>query len=264
MHLEQLLATVTNEPVQHHLRYPASWCQGRTAFGGLSSAFALQAMSLNVEPSRKLRSVNVNFIAPLLPDQDFSLTCTKLRESKNSSQFLVTLTQNEQTCLLVQGLYAKDKASEITVPCTHTMALKPVDPARILPYQEGVMPAFFQHVNLNIQQGNMPFTQATSSHLAGWMKLKQQQQPYQDTHILTLMDAWPPTQLQLYPCPAPASTMTWYVEFINHPTLACDQWLGYDVKTVQAQNGYGFEEGEIWSQDGTLLALTRQTVALFA
>ena len=61
--------------------------------------------------------------------------------------------------------------------------------------------------------------------------------------------------------PAPASSMSWYLEFVQTPQLSAGEWLGFEAITDHCKDGYGLEDGCIWSQSGELLALTRQTVA---
>jgi acyl-CoA thioesterase len=79
-----------------------------------------------------------------------------------------------------------------------------------------------------------------------------------------LIDVWPPTVLQQLKWPAPASTMSWNVEFIHpHPVIAPTDWLGYECVTRQAAQGYAHTEANIYTPDGTLIALSRQTVTVF-
>ena len=245
------------------MQFPANWCQGRTAFGGLSAALLYQAMRQQIEPSRRLLSLSTNFVGPLLADTEFSLHIEILREGKNSTQVLAKTMQNDQVSVIVQACFAKSRNSGISVPVSKEMTLAPVDSRYVLPFKSGAMPEFFQHVDLCPQQGSMPFVGADTSHLGGWMKLKQTPAQFTEAHIIALTDAWPPTLLQMFKQPAPASSMAWYLEFVQQPQLESDQWLGFEAITHHCKDGYGLEDGCIWSQSGELIALTRQTVALF-
>ena len=44
------------------MEFPANWCQGRTAFGGLSAALLYQAIRKHIDPSRRLLSLSTNFV----------------------------------------------------------------------------------------------------------------------------------------------------------------------------------------------------------
>ena len=270
MHFDQLLQQATaigQLPVAKRntatMQFPASWCQGRTAFGGLSAALLYQAMRQQISSDRRLLSISTNFVGPLLADTDFSMAVDILREGKNSTQVLAKAVQNNQVSVVVQACFAKARDSAIHVPVSKKMTLKPVEPRHTLPFQSNTMPAFFQHIDLCPQQGAMPFSAADSSHLGGWMKLKHATDTINEAHIIALTDAWPPTLLQMFKQPAPASSMSWYLEFVQAPQLASDEWLGFEAMTHHCKDGYGLEDGSIWSQAGELLALTRQTVALF-
>ena len=96
------------------------------------------------------------------------------------------------------------------------------------------------------------------------MKFKQGPSQMAEAHIIALTDAWPPTLLQMFKQPAPASSMSWYIEFLDEPEVAPDAWVGYEAITHHSKGGYGLEDGCIWREDGKLVALSRQTVALFA
>lgn len=270
MHFDQLLQSAAHiglmpahEQAKATMQFPANWCQGRTAFGGLSASLLYQAMRQQVEASRRLLSISTNFVGPLLADTEFSLIVEVLREGKSSTQVLAKAVQNNQVSVVVQACFAKPRDSAINVPVTKTMELKPVDPRYTLPFKSGAMPEFFQHVDLCPQQGAMPFAGADTSHLGGWMRLKESPNEITEAHIIALTDAWPPTLLQMFKQPAPASSMSWYLEFVQMPQLGAQQWLGFEAITQHCKHGYGLEDGCIWSQSGELIALTRQTVALF-
>jgi acyl-CoA thioesterase len=245
------------------MQFPENWCQGRTAFGGLSAALLYQAIRGQVSSDRRLLSLSTNFVGPLLADTPFSLSIEMLRQGKSSTQVLAKAIQNGQVCVIVQACFAKNRQSAVNVPVSKSLGLNPVDEQHILPFIKEQMPAFFQHVDLCPQQGSMPFSSAETSHLGGWMRFKHTPDQITEAHVIALTDAWPPTLLQMFKQPAPASSMSWYLEFVQAPDLKPGEWLGFEAITHHSKDGYGLEDGCIWSQSGELIALTRQTVALF-
>lgn len=85
-----------------------------------------------------------------------------------------------------------------------------------------------------------------------------------DAHLIALIDAWPPTILQMLRWPAPASTMSWNLEFIHpHGPVAGDDWFAYQADTRQAADGYCHSEANIWDTRGELIAISRQIIAVF-
>lgn len=263
MTFDELIHSPCLKKKEAQMTFPANWCQGRTAFGGLSAAIAVQNMKHQLDEPRRLLSVSVNFVGPLLEGTPFTVSTTILRSGKNATQMQTQLVQSGQVCLIAIGCFGKDRESAIAVSNNERPSLQEVDTAAVLPYQEGVMPAFFQHVALNAQQGALPFSGAASSNLGGWMKFKQQNANMNELHVLALADAWPPTLLQMCKAPSPASSMSWYIEFLSDIDLSSQSWLGFEAITHNSNNGYGIEDAKIWTQDGKLAALSRQTVAVF-
>ncbi|MBQ4849643.1 acyl-CoA thioesterase II [Pseudoalteromonas sp. MMG012] len=264
MTFDELLSNPTLLKTPCELVFPQSWCQGRTAFGGLSAAMMLQNMKHQLPDNRRVLSMSVNFVGPLFSEHPFIIETQILRSGKNATQMLSTIKQGEKVCLVAQGCFAKERESKAIVPITQNHQLSPANSERILPYQKNVMPEFFQHVALNLQDGDMPFSGSNNSTLGGWMKFKQAPtDTLQDVHLLALADAWPPTLLQMADTPSPASSMSWYIEFVEDITLSNNAWLGFEAHTHHSANGYGLEDAKIYADDGRLLALSRQTVAIF-
>jgi acyl-CoA thioesterase len=58
--------------------------------------------------------------------------------------------------------------------------------------------------------------------------------------------------------------MSWSVEFIHpHQKFAPQDWFAYQARTRQASDGYANTEANIWDAQGQLVAISRQTVAVF-
>ena len=263
MNFDQLLAQTATDSATP-LTFPTSWCQGRTAFGGISAAMLLAAAQRKVSHEFRLLSMSTNFIGPLLADTDFHIEIEVLRQGKNSCQILARAIQQSQTCVMAQICFAKHRPSDLSVENNQQCDLRPVDPSFVIPYHSGVSPEFFQHIDLSPQQGAMPFAGADTSHLGGWMKFKIPPTQFSVAHVLALTDAWPPTMLQMFKQAAPASSMSWYIEFLSEPQLERTQWLGFEAITHHSSDGYAIEDAKIWSEAGQLVALSRQTVAIFA
>ena len=261
MHFDQLLDTVSKSHTD--LAFPANWCQGRTAFGGISAAMLYTAMRNKIASDREILSLSTNFVGPLIADTPFDISLTILREGKNTTQIEARITQNEKVAVIALACFAIKRDSNVIVENKQSCPLSPVNENNLIPYIEGITPQFFQHMSFNIQKGAMPFSKAKDGELAGWMRLKETPSSVTTAHILALTDAWPPAQLQMFSKPAPASSMSWYIEFLPHKPLAADAWLAFDAFTHHSRDGYACEEANIYTQSGELIAMSRQTVALF-
>lgn len=240
------------------------WAQGRTVFGGLSAAILASAMSKEVTDARPLRILNISFIAPLLVEQEASITVEHLRDGKNVTQMQARLYQNGQVCVQAVACFAQDRSSNIAIDHQLSFDLPPPKKSKFMPLIPGVTPKFLKHVQLNFEQGQLPFTGSKVSNIAGWMKFKKAPKELSVAHWIALADAWPPTVLQMLRWPKPASTLSWQIEILEpHLEIANDAWLGMDAMTKQAGEGYVHTEAHVWSETGHLLMLSRQCDTVF-
>ncbi|MCF6439618.1 thioesterase family protein [Pseudoalteromonas luteoviolacea] len=267
MNFEAIISSTELSEQPCRLSVPNTWSQGRTVFGGLSAALMLKHMYIQLnDQDRQLLSFSCNFVAPLIASEPFTINTSILRQGKNVTQLESRIEQRDSVCLVSLASFAKQRPSNIKVKSQIKPAILNTDinEENTIQYVEGIFPAFIQHVDLNIQAGAMPFSGADSSELHGWMKFKQMpQKTAQELYILALADAWPPTLLQLCNKPSPASTVSWYIEFLQPLELSTHDWVGYEAITHQASNGYGIEDAKVFSKAGDLIALSRQTVAVF-
>ncbi|MBW3696880.1 thioesterase family protein [Vibrio sp. T187] len=266
MHIDQLLKQaeecVNNDTT---MTFPESWAQGRTAFGGISAALLYTAMKAKVAANRPLRSLTTNFVGPLLSDTPFSFEVEILREGKNASQLTARLIQNGDVAVIQQASFGVDRFSDIEVTNLDQHGLREPEALPLVPFVPSVTPSFIGNMDLAIEEGAMPYTAQPQSHLNGWMRFKEAPSHISDAHLICLVDAWPPAVLQMMKGPAPASTMMWNLEFIHpHKPVDPTSWFAYKAITRQAGNGYAHLEADIWNDAGELVAISRQSVAVFS
>lgn len=243
---------------------PKSWAQGRTAFGGISAGMLYAAVKAVVANDRVLRSYTTNFVGPLNTDTPFTIQVNLLREGANVSQYTVSAVQNDKTCVFVQATFGVARNSSIAVANTERHEMSEPVKAKFIPQIPKITPKFLQHFDLSIDKGGLPFTRKKSSDYWGFMRFKKPPAEITDAHIITMIDAWPPTLLQMMKLPAPASTVSWNLEFIHpHKPFSPTDWFAYQARTRHAADGYGHTEATIWDKDNEVIALSRQTVAVF-
>jgi len=243
---------------------PSTWGQGRTVFGGLSAAILNRAMANEIKDNCMMRVQNNQFIGPLLTDEPFQIDITHLRDGKNVTQLQARLIQNGNIAVQSMAAFGANRDSKaIFSPEPITLASVPVKPNWI-PQIPKVTPKFHRYIDLRIDEGGYPFTGKKESEYSGWMRFSKSDAVLTDAHLIALIDVWPPTILQTLKWPAPASTLSWNVEFIHpHPEIAGTQWLAYRCITRQAAEGYVHTEASIYTDSGQLIALSRQTVTVF-
>ncbi|MBC3765058.1 acyl-CoA thioesterase [Neptunicella marina] len=264
MHIDELLAHFSLPQAEYKLTVPSNWAQGRTVFGGLSAALLFQSMKHQLSDDRELRSLSVNFVGPLNADEEFVITSDMLRQGKNASQIEARAMQNGRVSVVAIAVFAGQRESKVAVQnnTRHQMPI-PKKP-KFIPQIPRVTPKFLRHIDLSIHEGGIPFTGSAISHMHGWMRFKQAPEKITDTHLIALADAWPPAPLQMLRWPAPASTMSWNLEFIHpHRPIAPTDWIAYQAETRQAASGYAHTEANLWDSQGELIAVSRQLVGIF-
>lgn len=259
----ELIQAVRDNPAQ--VTVPATWGQGRAGFGGLVAALAYEAMRARVPAERPVRSLAITFVGPLAVDRPASYEAEVLREGKAVSQVLGRVVQDGQVVTLVQGSFGASRSSQIEVQALPAPAMKPQSECGERIFVAGLMPEFLRYLALCWGEGGLPFSNNKSRHLGGWVRFDDPAgEPLEVAHLLALVDAWPPAVLPHLSGFAPGSSLTWTIEFVQPlPALTSEQWCLYRAEIEHARDGYGHVAAGLWSPDGELIALSRQTVAVF-
>ncbi|MFW0754657.1 acyl-CoA thioesterase [Pseudomonas sp. H11T01] len=264
MRFSDLVDAACSHPLE--LSIPAEWAQGRASFGGLVAALQYEAMRAKVPADRPVRSLAITFVGPAEPDVPIRFEVDVLREGKAVSQVLGRAMQNGQVVTLVQGSFGASRPSEVDVAAEPAPEMKHWDECQELPYIKGVTPEFMRHLAMRWGVGGLPFTGNKSREMGGWVRLHGdvKEEPLTEAHILALVDAWPPALLPHLSKPAAGSTLTWTIEFVQ-PLLALNtlDWCKYRVLIEHARDGYGHAAAALWSPEGHLIAMSRQTVTIF-
>lgn len=268
MHIDELLDSIKpdiSDPyVYSNLSIPESWSQGRTVYGGLSTALMYAAIKQSLNHDGLVRSLNCNFVAPLLVGEAFSIKVTLLRQGKSVTQMNADLIQNEQVCAVCQVCFGMARESKIKVKNTHYHGMPLPEKVKFIPQIPKVVPKFLKHFEFNLQEGKFAFAGSDKSHLYGWVRYKTSPKQFSDTHLIAILDAWPPTVLQMPRMPIMASTISWSLEFIHpHQAPEPSDWLAFKDETRHAFGGYSHTDANIWNAQGELVAMSRQTIAIF-
>ncbi len=264
----QSFESLLDQSHQNYLTIDASWGQGRTLFGGLSSALGLERTKLALPDNRPLRSLAINFSGQCLADTQTSLNQQLLSHGKSISQINAHVVQNDRIVTQVCACYGVERESEIEIT-SPSVSLPKLGSHQRFNYVQGMTPEFVKHFEFEYCKGQFPFSNSKHNELAGWMRFKESGNNFSEAHLVALIDAWPPTVLQKLKSPAPCATVSWNIEIVQplsllENTLKSDTWLYYDAEIKQAHHGYAHTEASIYSPEGILLALSRQLIAVYA
>lgn len=265
MTFSSLLHAVRNNPA--NVVIPQVWGQGRASFGGLVAALVYETMKAQVIAGRPVRSLAVTFVGPAEPGVPISFEAEVLREGRAVSQVLGRAVQKGQVVTLIQGSFGASRESVIGVDAEPAPQVRPAEDCQELPFIPKVTPEFTRFLAMRWAIGAMPFTGKPERQMGGWVQLRGEEQPQTITeaHLLALVDAWPPAVLPHLKMPAPGSTLTWTIEFVQPlKQLSSDDWYLYRAHIEYARDGYGHVAAALWTRSGELLAISRQTVTVFA
>ncbi len=243
---------------------PDGWTQGRATFGGLVVAMLYEKMAAEVDPDASLRSLTVSFVGPVAAGT-IDISSATLRTGRSVTQVEGHMRQEGSAVLAGLASFGRGRKSNIEVATGSAPEFSAPDDSEALPYIPGVIPEFTQKFDYRIARGQLPFSGSSDTHLGGWVRFRDgSREPVTIAHLLALIDAWPPAILPMLKQPAPASSLTWTVEFIEPlPEMGADQWWQYLAEVEQAADGYGVVQARLWDAEGRLVAFTRQTVTVF-
>lgn len=256
MKFSQLLAQAPSEPI------PEGWTQGRTLFGGLQAALGVRAMRALVPAEVPLRSLQVSFIAPVPPGPQ-RIEARLLRSGKSVLQVEARIYDGEQLACLLLGIFGRARESRLQIQPPPLAAVPAPQTIPLRPYRAERMPAFLQFLEFR-WLCHPPFSGAAQPTLQTWVRLDDEA-PVGELQLVALADAIPSPALSQLTQPAMASSMTWTLEFLREDYDAdpAGYWL-LDAEATAAAEGYVNQTATLWSPDGKAVALSRQTVVVFA
>lgn len=242
-----------------------TWAQGRSVFGGLSAALLLVHMEKQTGlTDKELRTLNVHFSGAISADEPCHMHYEVISEGRSVIQVQARLLQDNQCKTLVMACFAKNRDSHVQYqPDSHQPSISR-EKAQALPFIKGVVPDFIQHLDLRFTSQSLPFSGAEQGIITGYMSFKEPFAEFNDASIVALIDAWPPAIFPMLKGPAPGSSVTWNMEFIQpRAELQQDDSLYYECEVKQADLGYAHTEAQIFHPNGELIALSRQLVAVY-
>lgn len=259
---DQILQRLT-PAAEQSIQLPDGWGQGRALFGGLTAAVAWQHGQAGAGEGQQLRAMTVSFVAPVMAGEA-QLQRRVLRQGKNVTQISVEILQESEVVLSALLTYGSARSSQISV--TDTPEPSGTSPETGTPFPPvKLLPEFARAFDYRVTVGGLPFSGNKSREFGGFMRFSELSEKVTIGTFLGLVDAWPPALLPHLTELAPASSLTWTIEFPTQlPEQRTDEWWHYVATIDYAADGYGHTHAHIWDKRGQLVAISRQTVTVFA
>ncbi|MDB5703901.1 MAG: TesB-like acyl-CoA thioesterase 1 [Sphingomonas bacterium] len=236
---------------------PADWLQGRTSYGGLSSALALHAAQACEPDLPPLRSAQVSFIGPL--SGEVSVTATRLRRGRNAAFIQADIVSEAGLGYRATFVFMSDQPSRIELDGRlETHHRPPAPDATLYTGPDEFFTGNFNFLDLK--------EEATGdAEWLRWARLRAFAGLDPMVHVMAVADALPPAAFKLLgKQPAPISSLTWIVNLLTPTPTTTDGWWLLSATSDYARNGCSSQTMMIWNADGQPIAQGMQSVAIFA
>jgi acyl-CoA thioesterase len=242
------------------LTVDGGWHGPRASNGGYVAALLLRAITAAVDdPERRLRSVTFHYPG-------------RLRVGSATAE--VTVGHRGRSVTFATGSLMQDGVTATSATAVFTTAVaSPEFCDRVFPSVVGPEAAssFTEPVNAPIGRrfdrrwviGPQPYSMGPEARAGGWVRFSPDDSsgsvPAFDHHVaVALADSWFPALLGRVPEGTWVSTVDFTVHFPSPPVVGYDDWVLASFRSDVAGDGMVIEDGELWTKDGRLLAVSRQ------
>lgn len=233
-----------------------NWLQGRTAYGGLSSALALHAAQHSDTDLPPLRSAQVAFIGPL--SGEVTVTATRLRRGRNAAFIQSDIVSEAGLGYRATFVFMADQQSRISLDERPRAPIPP--PAADVELYTGPPQFFTGNFNFLDQKEGLG-----SAEWLRWARLRERDGLDPMVEVLAIADGLPPAAFKLLnKAPAPISSLTWIVNMLTASPATTDGWWLLSAHANFAEHGCSSQTMRVWNADGDLVAEGMQSVAIFA
>lgn len=238
------------------------WWVERGPNGGYVAAVILRAIQAAAEIKRAPRSLTVQFPrAPVAGPVE--ITVRTEREGGTVTFLSARMEQQGELQATALAVLADDLDAsgfaELQMPAVEPPAeLYSPDPEKV-----SGMPTMFQNYSVRPALGEEAFS-GGAPYSGLWIRAREPR--LLDAPLAAaILDAWFPAPFIKLDGPAPAPTIDYTVHFrapLPEPGASAEDAYLATFRSGLARGGFFEEDGELWSQDGNLLAQSRQLALL--
>jgi acyl-CoA thioesterase len=244
---------------------PDLWKQGRTAYGGISSALSLSAAKAVLSEDRPLRSALIGFVGPAAGV--VRVAAEPLRSGKTAASVRTRLTGEAGIGVEAIFTFAAQRQSALSLQPSGLPKGVEAPPAEAegMDFASGA-PQFTANFQLYPAAGGTPpFSgEPSAPPMRLWTRFKDPASRSGIEALLCLADALPPAITTAMSDFAPLSSMTWMVDMLDDDVSTENGWYLLETAADHARDGYSSQAMTIWSTDGRCLIKGRQMVTVFA
>ncbi len=239
-----------------------TWKQGRTAYGGLSTALALEAVSRDYDDLSPLRSATINFIGPVSSDPVYKTEI--LRQGRNVTMIEAKGYVEDAPVISVTFSFGASRESQLSVDFMAPDAKAPQDCELFTPeFARDFVPKFFHNFDTRLIAGARPMSGAERGYIRTWSRHHNEGSRKGMASLLCLADVLPPAALPMFKQMGQVSSMTWIFNVLVDDPQTEDGWWHIETDLTAAQGGYASQVMRIWNTQGELVVEGMQSVAIF-
>lgn len=258
MRFADLLRTAEPRANGFAVTIPEHWHQGRTAYGGFSSALALSGALQVGEDLPPLRSAQFSMIAPLYGDVEVSARV--LRRGRNATWMAAEILRDGEVGFTASFVFMGPVDSTLHLnDRAPPDGLIPVEQARPFSNERG--PAFLRnHFDVRFA---LPRGEEKRPEMCWWVRARDSAELDPITDLLLCADGLPPGVMSLLTPSTPVSTMHWQTNLLTPAAATRDGWWLLRSIGDYAEKGCSSQRMAIWNADGEPMLAGMQSVAVF-
>lgn len=221
-------------------------------------------MARGVPEDRPMRWMQCVFAAPV-PAGDVQVEAETLREGRSATVRTARVLAEGVTRVTMTAGFGTSRASSLShdPPSAPSYPEPGAEHCPLMPFIEGITPAFTQHTQMAFAEGGIPFTGTPGRAHGGWVRIPGAEGPRDAAMTVALLDVWPAPALQNLRGVAMASTMSWTIHL--HPAVEApaNAWCAFRAETEACADGYHAFRAWLWDDSGRPVASAMQHVAIF-
>jgi acyl-CoA thioesterase len=240
------------------LTIPVTWHQGRTAYGGLSSALCLSAALKVGGELPPLRSAQVSMIAPVAGEVE--VRARVLRRGRNATWMAAEICGAQGLAFSASFVFMGPVASAVHLNDRPLPSgLIPADQAAEMRRDYG---ASFLKNHFDVRFA-LPRGEAPRAENCWWVRLRERQTLDPIIELILCGDTLPPGVMPLLERGTPISTMHWQTGLLSPAPSTRDGWWLLRSLGDYAEQGCSSQRMDAWNADGAPMMAGMQSVALF-
>ena len=241
-------------PNEYSGHITANWSINGVPNGGYLMAILANAM-LSSSEMKATPILTANFLNRCEPGEA-AVFIERMSNSRQFDRFQARLHQNGKEKIRAFGTFANEN-NECILENYETVAPEISELEKCVQVPEMPDYTLFARMDVRLDPtcARWPMGELSDrSHSKGWIKFKDSR-PFDVLSILLIADSFPPAILSSHGMVAWVPTLEFSVNIRNMPTTT---WLKCHFRTRFITCGLLEEDGEIWDENGALIAISRQ------